>query len=423
MNDIADHPRIAGLMDLIASLGRAADPREALAGLASGLYPTPAYVELSTRGGNRQYVIHRMLSDEGVELTVPPATVFTGGFLGQLIRLPQPKTILHADLLGDPVLPAELQDYRSAIAAPIFVEQSPRDWVVLLRREPDGFDIRDLESLIIRTSLVAALAANLQITQQLFEANLKSQQEFSEIAEIQQALLPEEIPAIPGLRIAASYQTAGQSGGDLYDFVSLGPVGLATQQKRWAILIADVSGHGAAAAVVMAMLHSILHAFPHQPAGPAEVLSHANRHLCEKRIGRAVTTAFLAFFDPDTRTLTYARAGQTPPLLFDPAGAQPCKYLDAVGDLPLGVSLDSGFSEGAIQLSPGQTVILYTDGVTEARDIGGRLFELSRLEAAMTSRTDSDPDAVIRRIRQAILTFADGIPMADDQTIVAIHVC
>src|SRR5262249_36575182 len=145
---------------------------------------------------------------------------------------------------------------------------------------------------------------------------------------------PQELPEIPGLKAAASYRTLGDAGGDLYDFVPLGQrVGSDGTDHRWAVLIGDVSGHGASAAVVMAMLHSILHAFPHRPVGPAEVLTYANKHLCAKRIGNVFATCILCFYDPDTRALTYARAGHPPAILAAGNGSD-SRRLEEAGDLP-----------------------------------------------------------------------------------------
>jgi sigma-B regulation protein RsbU (phosphoserine phosphatase) len=424
----ADNVRISRLIELINSLGHS-DPHEGLEGLASGVLRSgpAAYAEIITSATNpRHYTIERLRTDDGQDMLRGVAQMEAAresSFFANLIKSPQPRLLPQIDLTGDPVLPAEMQVYRSALAVPIFSDQSVGRWVVLLAREPGQFGVAELEELIVRTSLVSAMSHNLQTARQLFDANLKVQREISEIADIQRALLPDQVPNIPGLRIAASYESMTDAGGDMYDFVPLGKRPGYLQRDddhRWAILIGDVSGHGIAAAVVMAMLHSILHAFPQSPTGPAELLTHVNSHLCAKRIGRSFATVFLAFYDPPTRRLTYARAGQTPPLFMSPGQERP-QYLDTVGDLPLGVSPESTFAESTIELRSGDTIVLYTDGITEAKGPGGTFFETTGLETAMTPLT-VDPGTAIMRIKQAIYDHSRGAPANDDQTIVALQV-
>ena len=154
------------------------------------------------------------------------------------------------------------------------------------------------------------------------------------------SLLPEQVPDIPGLEIRAAYETFDRVGGDLYDFQ---PLSLSGSELRndpnqpWAILISDASGHGPSAAVVAAMLHAILHAYPTVPNGPAEILRHANDQLAKKRIESSFITAFLMFYDPVSRKLTYSCAGHPPPLLKVSLGPGPVKELLCDDGIPLGI--------------------------------------------------------------------------------------
>jgi sigma-B regulation protein RsbU (phosphoserine phosphatase) len=190
---------------------------------------------------------------------------------------------------------------------------------------------------------------------------------------------------------------------------------------RWGLLIGDVSGHGPAAAVVMAMFHSIFHAYPVRPKGPAEVLQHVNRHLCAKRIEQSFVTAFLAFYDPNTRELVYARAGHEPPLLKGfPHRGQPTR-LDAVGELPLGIMHDVLYKEARITLQPGQTLILYTDGITDAGHHSGHTFGIEGIENALIDCTGA-ADCAIQHITEALAAHQANDRPDDDQTILAVQV-
>ncbi len=417
--DILREPRIAELMDLLGSLGRDADPHRCIERLVAGVGRCAAgraYAEVTVADDGGR-VLTRLCADGQDILGGKTRPVGQNGLIDRLTATPVPK-VLHQLVLDDPTLPTEMAGYRAVMAIPVFAANAARDWVILFDRRPDGFSAEDVEHVLVRTSLVRAVIENLDIARQLFEANLKIQQEIAEIASIQRALLPPEPPCVPGLKFACSYNTAGQAGGDLYD---LAMFGAATPNPALAILVGDVSGHGPAAAVVMAMLHSILHAFPQRPAGPAELLQYANRHLCDKNIGRSFVTAFLGFYDPATHILIYARAGHNPPLLatWDPAPR--FEYLEAVGNLPLGITPDVNYAEATLVLRPGQLLALYTDGITEAKGPGGGFFDTKGLEAAI-ARAGPRPQAVVDAVRSALYHHTGGFYVADDQTLVAVGV-
>ncbi len=432
--DLSSNPRIPVLIEMVDSLSRITDPNEVLEKFIGGLrraYGSRCFLEISTRGlTHSHYRISRVLTPEGLELTKVGSPwsshdlpVRSGGFIGELIKTPIPKMSHNANLANDSVLGDAVAAYHSLMAAPIFQGGAPNDWVILLDTGENAFQMSEMEDLILRANLVAAATNNLVVAQQLFLANMRIQKEVEHIATIQRALLPSAMPNVPGLRIAASYETFGQAGGDMYDFVPLGtrPEIIHTlDDDRWAILIGDVSGHGPSAAVVMAMFHSILHAYPRKPHGPAELLVHVNRHLCAKPIGDCFVTAFLAFFDPATRSLSYARAGHNPPLLTLPSAASPIS-LDSIGDLPLGVMDDTQYHEASLTLTSGQNLLLYTDGITEARNPAGDFFGPEGLARTLV-QSNGDPLTIIRDINNALLHHQSGGRPSDDQTVIAIEV-
>ena len=157
-------------------------------------------------------------------------------------------------------------------------------------------------------------------------------------------------------------------------------------EERWAFLIGDVSGHGPAAAVVMAMFHAIIHSYPIDPTGPGDVLRHVNRHLFAKSIENSFVTAFLGFYEPRTRELIYARAGHNPPLLKEFPHRGQARQLDAVGEIPLGIMEDVKYSESSIVLHPGQTLIF----VDEQKLLDLRLIQnaLRLIERRLLGRGD-----------------------------------
>jgi sigma-B regulation protein RsbU (phosphoserine phosphatase) len=433
--DTSGSTRIPILMQMVAALSRADDPKQVLRAFADGfeqLYGVQGYISLSTRGLEPgEYKITRLLLDEVTTHIDEPdpwrdwATmeVHRGGFLGDLIRTAYPEVIHHLDVKDDPVLGDKLAGFGSLMAIPLFDEGEPLNWSITLRNEPDGFGLQELEETILRANLGGATVKNTMIMQQLRKANETIRREVEQIASIQRSLLPKEMPYIDGLTISASYETYDQAGGDYYDFIPLGcgVGGCADPSAPWGIVIADAAGHGPAAAVLMAMLHAILHAYPRAPDNPGEILVHANEHLCRKGIQSSFVTAVFAIYDPPTRRFCYARAGHPAVLLKDPGAGEPVRQLDAVGSVPLGVMPDMVYESSSLTLEPGQTVILYTDGITEAMSPDRRMFGEEGIIDALTA-CSGEPACVQQSVGKALLAHEAGVQPSDDQTLVAIRV-
>jgi sigma-B regulation protein RsbU (phosphoserine phosphatase) len=429
--DTAANPRVPILMQMVTDLSRAHDPKEVLGIFAKGMVRLSgprAYISLSTRGlAPGEYKITRMITD-GDPTQMADADpwrdwnsmpVHRGGFLGELLRTPFPELIHNLHVADDPIIGNAIADYRSLMAIPLFENGEALNWSITLRKEPDGFTMADLEESILRTNLGGAAVRNVMITNQLREANHRIQHEINQIAAIQRALLPDQMPEIDGLKIAASYETFDRAGGDYYDFICMSESGQPEADAPWAIVVADASGHGPAAAVVMAMLHSILHAVPCRCMTAAEILSYANEHLCQKRIESSFVTAFIAIYDPKTRQVSYARAGHNPPMLKNPGPGGAVARLDAVGGIPLGVLDDVEYELATFTLQRQQTIVFYTDGITEGANPQGEMFGVQGIEAALTACT-GEPECVVNSIGTVLREHESGSRPADDQTIVAI---
>ncbi len=432
--DTSGNPRIPVLMEMVGALSRARGPRDVLKVFSSReeLYGPRGYVSISTRGLPPGH--YRMtdvidlagsydlaLADPLLNLAELP--VHRGGFFGRVISTTFPELFHHLDVRDDPVVGDALADYRSLMSIPLLDDGTPVNWTVFLRKDPEGFSVDDLEQAILRVNLVGTAVKSALIARDLHRAHAQIRAEVEHIAAIQRALLPQPIPDIPGLSIAASYQTFDQAGGDHYDFRPLSHSddgSVVDPNGPWSVLIGDASGHGPAAAVVMAMLHAILHAYPHQPQGPAEMLEHANQHLAGKRIENSFVTVFLAVYDPLSRRLTYARAGHDPPLFRSAGPGASIRRLDDVGGVPLGVLDTARYEEETLQLEPGQTLLLYTDGVTDARAPDGSMFGVDGIERAL-AECAGEPGHVVASIEGPLARHTGGVRPGDDQTIVAIR--
>jgi sigma-B regulation protein RsbU (phosphoserine phosphatase) len=235
-----------------------------------------------------------------------------------------------------------------------------------------------------------------------------------EVGELQRSLLPQPLPKVPGLEIAASYHPCFRACGDMYDVF---PLNEGTEMGPWCVFIADASGHGMASALTISMVHSILRAHPPSIANPGGLLEHSNLHLCRKQI-HGFVTAFVGVYEPSMQRLTYACAGHPPPLVRYSTAGSVCR-LDAVASYPLGIDPGNTFTEAAVRLCAGDTILLYTDGITEARNMGNDMFSEARLERAM-SRCHERPPGLIAHLEKQVEIYREGRRPNDDQTLVAI---
>ena len=268
-----------------------------------------------------------------------------------------------------------------------------------------------------------ALRLTRQQARQLREAHSELDKELAVVGTIQRGLLPGELPNIEGLDVAAFYRSSSRAGGDYYDFFPM-PHAPDTPPERgqWGILMADVSGHGTPAAVVMAVTHSIAHSYEVPGDPPGGLMEFVNRRLCRGYTGQhvAFVTAFYAIYDPATRTLVYANAGHNPPRLMRHCPTEgtlsDVTELDGERGLPLGIDPDQKYPNASITLRPGEVLTLYTDGITEARNASDEFFDEARLDAAVCA---GGPDSAgrVRRVIEDVTLFTDG-DAGDDQTLV-----
>ena len=228
---------------------------------------------------------------------------------------------------------------------------------------------------------------------------------------MQRLILPPQLPQHPGVQFAASYQTSRHAGGDYYDVLTLAP-------GHYAVMVADVSGHGAPAAIVMAMIRAALHSHPGVHADPGAVLRTLNEHFEFLWDTEMFATAVYATVDAATREVRIACAGHPPPLLVR-AGqdAQPLP-VDAVP--PILMMPFAAVPVSSVTLERGDRVLLYTDGVTERVDARGEMYDPARLKAALAGAAGRSPSALVEYLVADLDRFAAGHEPEDDITLVAV---
>jgi sigma-B regulation protein RsbU (phosphoserine phosphatase) len=231
-------------------------------------------------------------------------------------------------------------------------------------------------------------------------------------SQVQRRVLPKP-PIVAGLELAAAMQTARLLGGDYYDFFQM-------SDDVVDVVIADVSGKGAAASLLMPSLAMALRLRARELSGPAAIIKDLDGVLRQITNSATFVTMFYARFHQASRTLQYANGGHNPPLLVRPKTGESL-LLEAGGPI-VGILPDAQFSDTVIALDQGDILTLFTDGVTEQENESGDEFSLGRLKEVILSLEAEPAAAVVARISEAVSSFAGAKEQADDLTVVVVKV-
>jgi sigma-B regulation protein RsbU (phosphoserine phosphatase) len=343
----------------------------------------------------------------------------SGGVLGEIAYANKPVLIddLPVRLKADDPAHFYLQGFQALFALPQYDGGEGLNVTVGLVPAGESVDETMIPMMHWQTGLFGRGTTNLVLRNQLGAALTALDRELQVVGAIQRSLLPRELPAIPGFELAAHYRTSARAGGDYYDFFPL-------DGGAWGLFIADVSGHGTPAAVLMAITHAIAHTQPGMHTPPADMLRHLNGHLARSytRDGTFVT-AFYAVLDPVKHTLTYSTAGHNPPRLVRGDRVIP---LNKNGDLPMGIFEGQAYGQATETLERGDLLLLYTDGITEAMapttgSASREMFGVERLDQLLIDCGASSADGCIERVMRDVAVFCSNAPPTDDQTLIAIR--
>jgi len=310
------------------------------------------------------------------------------------------------DVRKDPYYMQCEESTMSEVAIPLLVGKRLVGVFTASHPELDAFPRAQLRILQALCDHVAIAVDNARRFQNEREARTALDRDAQEARVIQQALLPKSSPYIPGFAISGRSEPARAVGGDWYDFIPF-PDG------RWGIVLADVSGKGTAAALLMSATRGMFRSLAEACCTPAEVLTRLNQLLvADFPAGKFVTMVY-GVLDPSTRTLRFANAGHLLPLFIDGAGE---RFLDTERGLPLGLAC-SDYSETQITLSPGSKLVFYSDGITEAVNPNEEEYGLCRLVEHVTT-----PEASAVSIVDDVRAFANGSGVRDDASVVFVGV-
>ncbi|HEX9614679.1 MAG TPA: PP2C family protein-serine/threonine phosphatase, partial [Bacteroidota bacterium] len=270
----------------------------------------------------------------------------------------------------------------------------------------------DLEFLYSLANLAIISIENARLFQETLEKQ-RMEDELKIAREIQQGLLPQKLPEIPGIDIAAANVSSKQVGGDYYDV-------LQRAENEYVIAIGDVSGKGTPAALLMASVQAALRALIPLHNDLPEATARINELTCDNTGGDKFITFFLGIVDVALNTLRYVNAGHNPPLLIRKDGSL---LRLTEGGLILGImKTTEPYQEGLVELESGDLLFLFTDGVSEAMNVSGVDFTDERLEALVKSVADKSASEVLQKVRAEVEEFSRGTQQSDDITMLVLKI-
>ncbi len=429
MTEAEMRERARDLMEVLRKFSSDQDPVHSVSYFSRQirrLYGDQGLVSISLRGLEPGcYRVMRFLHQEGVGwegftdmmYAGPNAPIHSGGIVGEIIASGEVTLMRNAEITDDPVLGNQLAPYRLIVAVPVFNDGKALNWILYLFTDPHALTWREIEARMMQSNLIGNATNVKRVAKELRDATAWIQREIDDIAAIQRGLLPRELPALPGIDMAAMYETFDRAGGDFYDTFPLPPA-LESQSPRLGVFIADASGHGPSAAVVVAMLAVLLRSCKQPLDQPGAVLDYLSHHLLGHAVHNNFVSAFYAIIDPAGEHMRYACAGHNPPFVREPSGEVRC--LARTRNLPLAVVSDNAYETIETPLTHGQTLVLYTDGITEARAPDGAFLEETGVIEILRQADGSAGDTLDRIVARLREHEAGGRP-EDDQTLLVVR--
>jgi sigma-B regulation protein RsbU (phosphoserine phosphatase) len=299
---------------------------------------------------------------------------------------------------------------RSEIASPITRADGEVIGVINLEADwIDGYDQHHLELLKMFASLAASAVDHTLLYRQVVRQR-RVESELELARSVVESLLPRAFPLIEGFDIYGTTMPVREVGGDYFDFID-------SISDRLGVLVADVSGKGLAAALIMVTFRAYMRATIINELAMRVVMTRVNRLIHETTDGDRFITTFYGLIDPEHKRLLYINGGHNPPILLRADGSQ--KLLD-LGGVPLGIFGDARYSESVVDFLPGDLLVLYTDGVTDARNERDETFGLDGLIRVAKEQKDRRAYEICQAITNAVHDFSDEVGGPEDDLTVSV---
>ena len=331
------------------------------------------------------------------------------GLIGYAAETKQ--AVLVPDVTKDPRYIEANPETRSELVVPLIYKDKVIG-VLDLEHTRRGFFTDDHRRTTTTLAAQIAIAIeNARLYEQVAQQERRLERDLALARELQMRLLPHARPKLGHLDVAAKFVPARAIGGDLYDFIPY-------SMSRLGIVIGDVSGKGAPAAIYAALVSGILRSHAPIEPMPAEMLSAVNLSLAERRIEAQFVSLIYAVWDDETRTLTVANSGLPRPIYVHGGKNE---VIEATG-LPLGLFDEADYDEFKFRMKPGDMFVFFSDGMLDARSRSGEMFGRPRVEEIVASCAAKSADCVVDSLFKAVAEHSAGVETFDDQTVVAIKV-
>lgn len=375
--------------------------------LVRGLIPYDAFsiFMLDERGEELEHYFG-VRFDERMQLRSMPLGT---GIVGTAAATRAP-VLVRDTALDSRYVPA-VQGIRSEVAVPLVLQDRVIGVVDLESQQIGAFSKEHLRILSLLAPQVAAAIDNARLYEQLAAHTARMERDLRAARELQKSVLPSECPTFEGIEIAARNEPASEVSGDLYDFFPFPPTHLG-------LLIGDVSGKGAAAALYAALVAGLLRNQVRPEMSPAQLLEAADRGLLARRIEARYVTALYAQWYPKDRQFVIANAGQPLPLIRRGGHVE---YLAAAG-VPLGLLDGTAYDQHQLPMEPGDLLLLASDGITEAQGDSREEYGTRRLRELVESHPESSAFDLLQAVFADVNDFTGGAPRNDDRTVIVVKV-
>jgi sigma-B regulation protein RsbU (phosphoserine phosphatase) len=398
------------LLQVTTSLSAIMDPDEAIQAILKSLRQVVNYdaaaLYLVNKSTHALELVHEVGYPAGSEgafgLNVGQ------GIVGWVAKTGEPTIV--PDVSRDSRYVLARPETRSELAAPLPAAGKTIGVFNLENDLLDAYHEGHLELVMALAAQAAVTVERARLTRELLERR-RLEKELAIAREIQASFLPEAAPVLPGIDLAGTTITHDEVGGDYYDFI---PV----SDSRLGIAIADVAGKGIPAALIMAGFRMSLLAEVRNEFAIRAVMRKVNSLLYESMDRDKFVTAFYGLLDHKNRVLTFSNAGHNPPILFRHEGK--IQYLSE-GGVALGVLADATYEERPIALRPGDVLLFYTDGISEAESPTGEQFGVQRIEQLVAESPEADAATIMRSLVARVQEWSAG-GQSDDLTLVVLKV-
>ena len=340
---------------------------------------------------------------ENQKLVLPLGT----GLIGTAAKFKEPLRI--ADVTQDPRYLNVHTETKSELVVPLTSKGRVVGVVDLESTQAGYFTEYHQRFLMTLASRMASALVNAELYARVADNESRLGREMKIAKEIQRQLMPDEVPSMPPLQMAVLFKPVAQLGGDLYDWITF-------DDGRLAIVIGDVAGKGAPAALYGALSSGVIRTRAGRKYPPGQMLELVNKTLYQRPVEGQYVAVTYAVYEPKTKTIMLSNSGLPYPLLV--RAGQPT-FLD-IGGIPLGLFPDSQYEETALQLQAGDVLVFYSDGVVEMRNDAGDEFGLKRLAETVRLNCEKTPDEIVKAVSAALAEFIGRVRPQDDRTMIVV---